>query len=69
VAFVGDGARRHRARLERGRHEARFPEVDLFLAGELGRWAIVRLGDGEGGRPEDLRPLYLRSPDIRKPRP
>jgi tRNA threonylcarbamoyladenosine biosynthesis protein TsaB len=68
VAFVGDGARRHRARLEGGGGEARFPEVDLFLAGELGRWAIVRLRQGAGQRPGDLRPLYLRPPDIRKPR-
>jgi tRNA threonylcarbamoyladenosine biosynthesis protein TsaB len=68
VAFVGDGALRHRARLERGGHEPRFPEVDLFLAGELGRWAIGPLGKGEGRPPGELRPLYLRAPDIRKPR-
>jgi tRNA threonylcarbamoyladenosine biosynthesis protein TsaB len=69
VAFVGDGVRRHRARLERGGHEPRFPEVDLFLAGELGRWAIGRLGEGGGQRAGELRPLYLRPPDIRKPAP
>jgi tRNA threonylcarbamoyladenosine biosynthesis protein TsaB len=69
VALVGDGARRHRGRLERGGHEPRFPEVDLFLAGELGRWAIGQLAEGRGRRPGDLRPLYLRPPDIRKPRP
>jgi tRNA threonylcarbamoyladenosine biosynthesis protein TsaB len=68
VAFVGDGALRYRDDLERLVPEARFPEVELFLAPALGRWGIARLAAGEGVPPGDLRPLYLRGAHIRKPR-
>jgi tRNA threonylcarbamoyladenosine biosynthesis protein TsaB len=68
VAFVGDGVRRYRSRVENLVPEAVFPEVDLFLAAELGRVAVDALAAGEGGAPADLRPLYLRGAHIRKPR-
>ena len=62
VAFVGDGAQRHRALLERGRHEARFPEVDLFLAGssDAGR----SCGSGRAG--VSVRETCARSTSARR---
>ena len=68
VAFVGDGALRYRARIEALVDRATFPEVDLFLAADLGRVAIEELRSGRGCAPGELRPLYLRAPHIRKPR-
>jgi tRNA threonylcarbamoyladenosine biosynthesis protein TsaB len=68
VAFVGEGARRHRPQIEAVVPGAVFPEVDLFLATELGRAAIEALEAGEGVPPRDLRPLYLRGVHIRKPK-
>ncbi len=69
VAFVGDGAPRHRAEIEALVDGSRFLEVDLFLAAELGRVALEELRSGRGLAPGELRPLYLRAPHIRKPRP
>jgi tRNA threonylcarbamoyladenosine biosynthesis protein TsaB len=68
VAFVGDGASRYRAEIEALKPDATFPEVNLFLAGDLGRVAIGEIRAGRGCAPGDLRPLYLRAPHIRKPR-
>jgi tRNA threonylcarbamoyladenosine biosynthesis protein TsaB len=66
VAFVGDGALTHRLRIESLFPGAMFPRVEPYLAGALARLGMGRLRAGEGGRPEDLRPLYLREADIRK---
>jgi tRNA threonylcarbamoyladenosine biosynthesis protein TsaB len=68
VAFVGDGALRYRPQIEDRVPGALFPDVELFLAAELGRVAVDALAAGEGGAPGDLRPLYLRGAHIRKPR-
>jgi len=68
VAFVGAGAGAYRPRIEARVPGARFPEVDLFLAAGLGRAAASRLRRGEGCRPGELRPMYLRGADLRKPR-
>ena len=68
AAFVGDGALRYRAEIEALVVGAVFPEVDLFLAGDLGRQAVEPLRAGKGGPPGDLRPLYLRAAHIRKPK-
>jgi tRNA threonylcarbamoyladenosine biosynthesis protein TsaB len=64
AAFVGDGAQRHRELIV-----SLFPPRSLFLAGTLGRLAAPRLRRGEGVAPAELRPLYLREPDIRRPAP
>jgi tRNA threonylcarbamoyladenosine biosynthesis protein TsaB len=68
VAFVGDGALRYRGEIEGLVAGARFPEIDLFLAADLGRAALPELRAGRGCAPGELRPLYLRAPHIRKPR-
>jgi tRNA threonylcarbamoyladenosine biosynthesis protein TsaB len=69
AAFVGDGAHRHRELIASLRPGALFPPRSLFLAGTLGRLAAPRLKRGEGVAPAELRPLYLREPDIRRPAP
>jgi tRNA threonylcarbamoyladenosine biosynthesis protein TsaB len=69
AAFAGDGAQRHRELILSLRPRALFPARSLFLAGTLGRLAASRLKRGEGVAPAELRPLYLREPDIRKPAP
>jgi tRNA threonylcarbamoyladenosine biosynthesis protein TsaB len=69
AAFIGDGAERHRALILSLRPRALFPVRSLFLAGTLARVAAPALARGEGVAPSELRPLYLREPDIRKPRP
>jgi tRNA threonylcarbamoyladenosine biosynthesis protein TsaB len=69
AAFVGDGAQRHRELIVSLRPGALFPPRSLFLAGTLGRLAAPRLMRGEGVKPAELRPLYLREPDIRRPAP
>jgi tRNA threonylcarbamoyladenosine biosynthesis protein TsaB len=69
AAFVGEGAERHRELILSLRPRAFFPARSLFLAGTLGRLAARRIKRGEGIAPADLRPLYLREPDIRRPRP
>jgi tRNA threonylcarbamoyladenosine biosynthesis protein TsaB len=68
VAFVGDGVLRYRPQIEDLVHGAVFPDVELFLAAELGRVAVDALVAGEGGAPGDLRPLYLKGAHIRRPR-
>jgi tRNA threonylcarbamoyladenosine biosynthesis protein TsaB len=69
VAFVGDGALRYRDAIEDRVPGACFPEIDLYLAVQLGRQALPDLAHGRGGPPRDLRPLYLRGAHIRRPRP
>lgn len=69
AAFVGDGAQRHRELILSLRPRALFPARSLFLAGTLGRLAAPRLARGEGVPPAELRPLYLREPDIRRSAP
>jgi len=65
AAFLGDGATRYRDEILRLRPRASFPARGLFLAGTLGLLAEPRLEAGEGQAAEGLRPLYLRSPQIR----
>jgi tRNA threonylcarbamoyladenosine biosynthesis protein TsaB len=68
VAFVGDGALRYRDRIEGRVPGALFPDVELYLAAQLGRQALPELAEGKGCAPGELRPLYLRGVHIRKPR-
>jgi tRNA threonylcarbamoyladenosine biosynthesis protein TsaB len=65
AAFAGDGAERYREDILAARPRAVFPERSLFLAGTLGLLAEPRLAAGDGVRPEDLRPMYLREAHIR----
>ena len=67
AAFVGDGVLRYRELILSRRPSALFPPRSLYLAGTLARMAAPRLGRGEGVPPAQLRPLYLREPDIRRP--
>lgn len=69
AAFIGDGAERHRALIRSLRPRAIFPPRSLFLAGTLAVAAAPALARGEGVAPSELRPLYLREPDIRRSRP
>jgi len=66
AAFVGDGVERY-PEIFGSRPEAVLAARGLYLAGSLARLAAPRLRAGEGTAPADLRPLYLRAPDIRKP--
>lgn len=68
AAYIGDGAIKYRDMVRAARPRASFPARSLFLAGTLGRMAAQRLAAGEGVAPEELRPLYLREADVRKPR-
>jgi tRNA threonylcarbamoyladenosine biosynthesis protein TsaB len=67
VAFLGEGAERYRVEILARRPRAVFPERGLFLAATLARLAAPRLAAGEGRPAEELRPLYLRDADIRRP--
>jgi tRNA threonylcarbamoyladenosine biosynthesis protein TsaB len=67
--FVGDGALRYRDRILERVPGALFPDIDLFVAGTLGRQALPELAAGRGVSPGELRPLYLRGAHIRRPRP
>jgi tRNA threonylcarbamoyladenosine biosynthesis protein TsaB len=69
IAFVGDAAVARREAIAARVPHASFPEVDLFLAAPLARAALALLTAGEGVPAASLRPLYLRPPDIRPPRP
>jgi tRNA threonylcarbamoyladenosine biosynthesis protein TsaB len=69
AAFLGEGAELYRSRILSLRPEAVFPDRSRFLAGTLGRMAEPRLAAGEGVRPDELRPVYLREAEIRKPAP
>jgi tRNA threonylcarbamoyladenosine biosynthesis protein TsaB len=69
TAFVGDAVLARRAEIGSAVRDARFPEVDLFLAAALGRAALRDLAEGRVTSASALRPLYLRGVDIRAPRP
>jgi tRNA threonylcarbamoyladenosine biosynthesis protein TsaB len=65
AAFLGDGARRYRARIESLRPDAVFPERSPFLASAVALVGRRRLAEGGGVPAAELRPLYLRAADIR----
>jgi tRNA threonylcarbamoyladenosine biosynthesis protein TsaB len=69
TAFVGDAVPARRVEIASVVRDARFPEVDLFLAAALGRAALRDLAEGRVTAPSALRPLYLRGVEIRVPRP
>ena len=69
AAFLGEGAELYRPRILQLRPEAVFPDRSRFLAATAGLMAEPRLAAGEGAPPAELRPLYLREAEIRKPAP
>jgi tRNA threonylcarbamoyladenosine biosynthesis protein TsaB len=69
TAFVGDAVDARRGAILASVPDAVFPEVDLYLAGALGRGALADVAEGRGVAPSALRPLYLRGADIRPTRP
>jgi tRNA threonylcarbamoyladenosine biosynthesis protein TsaB len=66
-AFLGDGAQLYRHEIEAARPASRFPGRSPALAATLGRVAAPLFALGRGAPPAELRPLYLRGADIRKP--
>jgi tRNA threonylcarbamoyladenosine biosynthesis protein TsaB len=69
AAVLGDGATRYRDLIRERRPDVIVSDRSLFLAATLGRLARARLARGEGIEAAVLRPLYLRAPDIGRPRP
>lgn len=69
VAFIGDGADKHRDVLAALRPRAVFLPGDRYLAATLARMAAPRLQAGEGVPAAALRALYLREADIGQCRP
>jgi tRNA threonylcarbamoyladenosine biosynthesis protein TsaB len=69
AAFVGDLTPERATAIRAWDADAYLVSADPYLAGPLGRLAIARLaGSTPPTKPEDLRPVYLRGADIRKPR-
>jgi tRNA threonylcarbamoyladenosine biosynthesis protein TsaB len=66
ASFVGDAASNYHALIADQFPRALFPSFEPFLATPLGLWAEPRLRAGLGSGPESLRPLYLRSVEVRK---
>jgi tRNA threonylcarbamoyladenosine biosynthesis protein TsaB len=67
-AFVGDAAVGERRRIQSQLPGATFPEIELFLAVPLGRAGLARAAAGQAVAATELRPVYLRSADIRVPK-
>ena len=65
VALLGDGVDRYRDRILAVAPSVLLPRRSFFLAASLGRIACERLQAGGGVDAAELRPLYLRAPDIR----
>jgi tRNA threonylcarbamoyladenosine biosynthesis protein TsaB len=68
IAVLGDGAARYHERIANAAPVVFSPE-SLFVAEALGRLARPKIAAGQGLSAAELRPLYLRPPDIRVPRP
>ena len=64
ILFVGDGAIRYAGQLTAayGKAAVIAPEIPL-LAGIIARLAEGAAARGDAGRPEAIRPLYVRRPD------
>jgi len=69
TAFVGEVDAPSREAIRSGVPGAVFPLTAVFLAGPLAVRALRMAEAGETVPPSALRPLYLRSADIRAPRP
>ena len=67
-AFVGDVAVAQREAILAAVPGAAFPEWARFLAPTLATAALPLAASGSTVSPADLRPVYLRAPDIRAPR-
>ena len=69
VVFVGEMAERSAEVIRARLPGARIVPGERFLAAAVGRLALDRFRAGEGRPPGELRPLYIRDADIRKPAP
>ncbi len=67
TAWVGEPVTRARALIEARCPGAVFPRCSLFLAATIARLAAPRLAAGGGVPAEELRPVYLREPQIGPP--
>jgi tRNA threonylcarbamoyladenosine biosynthesis protein TsaB len=69
AAYVGDLTPERATAIRARDGDAHLVSADPYLAGPLGRLAVARLAEATTPTaPEDLRPVYLRGADIRKPR-
>lgn len=68
VAFIGSGAERYHAALAGACGTAVFVPGTHYLASSAARLAARRVSEGLVVPPEELRPLYVRPPDIRPSR-
>ncbi len=65
TCFTGDGVEAHRAAILATRSDFRVEAVaQPLLASEVGRLAVGLLARGATGAPGDVRPLYVRRPDV-----
>ena len=69
AACVGDGAMRYRDEIRAVRPASLFPVGSAGLAAALALVAAPIFAAGGGVPPAELRPLYLRGADIRRPSP
>lgn len=69
AGFVGDALPEWRAEIARQLPRSVFPERSPFLAPEVARLALREAAAGRLLDADGLRPLYLRAPDVRPPRP
>jgi tRNA threonylcarbamoyladenosine biosynthesis protein TsaB len=67
ITFVGEMAERAASAIRARHPAASVVSGERFLARAVGRLALVRFRAGEGRPPRELRPLYVRGADIRKP--
>jgi tRNA threonylcarbamoyladenosine biosynthesis protein TsaB len=65
VIFVGSGAQRYRKEIELSCPGAVVADHEAFLAVAVARIAARRARAGATIAPDELRPLYIRPPDIR----
>jgi len=63
IVLAGDGALRYREEIAGGREWPRLMDVDLFLAGAMGRLALARKRCWRSGGYLTSEPLYIRPPD------
>lgn len=66
ILLLGDGALRYREVLTGSRGGARLMELDLFLAGAMGRLALARKRAWRSGAYLVSEPIYIRPPDAFK---
>ncbi len=67
--LTGDGAARYIDQLrERGEIYPRLLDIDPYIAGSIGRLALMHKRTWRAGQGLNCDPLYIRPPDARKPK-